>query len=239
MHPRKKAFFQGCKVGLPVAFGYFSISVTFGVLAVQNGLTALESTAMSIWVFAGASQFIAVSLIASAGWMEIVLATFILNLRHLLMSTTLARSIKTSTWKAAILSFGITDETFVVSTIGKKDKLIEGSYFAGIALVSYSSWVIGTLIGALFGDFIPTSITSSMGIALYAMFIALLTPAIKESKQKTIIAGTSAILCTLFYFLFPQLSYGWAVIFSTIGAATLGLFLPTIELQQPKEGEAA
>jgi 4-azaleucine resistance transporter AzlC len=223
---KKQAFILGCKDGWPIAFGYFSISVTFGVLAAQGGLSTSEATAMSIWVFAGASQFIALSLLsASAGWIEIVLATFVLNLRHLLMSTTLARRVSTTKVKAAILSFGITDETFVVATIGEQSKEIQGSYFAGIAIIAYSSWISGTLVGGLFGEFIPTSLTNSMGIALYAMFIALLVPAIKHSMQKAVVAGAGASLCTLLYFLLPELSYGWAVVISTIFASTIGLFL--------------
>lgn len=224
---RKKAFLLGCKAGFPIAFGYFSISITFGVLAVQSGLHSLEATAMSIFVFAGASQFIAISLVASAGWLEIILATFILNLRHLLMSTTIARSIKTTRLKAAILSFGLTDETFVVATIGKEKEKIEESYFLGIALTAYLSWVLGTFIGGSFGDFIPASLTNSMGIALYAMFIALLTPAIKQSLQKALVAASSAILCTLIYYLLNDtISYGWAVVISTIFGASIGLFFP-------------
>lgn len=230
MLTRKKAFLLGCKHGWPIAFGYFSVSVTFGVLASQSGLSPFEATSMSIWVFAGASQFIALSLLsASASWVEVVLATLVLNLRHLLMSTTLARRMSTTKPKAAILSFGITDETFVVATLSKQDKTIQGSYFAGVALTAYSSWISGTLVGSLFGEYIPSAVTDSLGIALFAMFIALLTPAIKHSWQKATVAASSAFLCSLFYFLLPQLSFGWAVVISTIFASGLGLFFPREE----------
>ena len=228
---------QGCKHGWPIAFGYFSISVTFGVLAAQQGVSVLEATAMSVFVYAGASQFIALSLIPTAGLIEIILATFILNLRHLLMSTTLARNIKTSNWKAAVLSFGITDETFVLSTIENESKRMQGSYFAGVALIAYCSWVSGTVVGGLFGEFIPASITNSMEIALYAMFISLLTPAIKQSWQKAAVALASAGLCTLLYFLAEGLPYGWAVVISTIFGASLGLFLPMGQRQDSLEKE--
>jgi 4-azaleucine resistance transporter AzlC len=233
---RKRAFLLGCKHGWPIAFGYFSISVTFGVLASQSGLTPFEATSMSIWVFAGASQFIALSLLAaSASWVEVILATLVLNLRHLLMSTTLARRMNTTKPKAAILSFGITDETFVVATLSKHSKTIQGSYFAGVALTAYSSWVSGTLVGSLFGEYIPSSVTNSLGIALFAMFIALLTPAIKHSWQKASVAASSALLCSLFYFLLPQLSFGWAVVISTIFASALGLLFPNEELNLEEE----
>jgi 4-azaleucine resistance transporter AzlC len=228
MLEKKEAFLLGVKHGWPIAFGYFFISITFGVLAVQGDLmSAFEATLMSIWVFAGASQFISLSLLPTAGWIEIVIATFILNLRHLLMSTTLARKIKTSKPKAAILAFGITDETFVVSTIGKEKEGIQGSYFAGVAITAYSGWILGTAIGGIFSAVIPTSITNSMGIGLYAMFIALLTPTIKKSLQKALVAGASAVMCSFIYFFIESMSYGWAVVISTIFASTLGLFLPS------------
>lgn len=227
MKSKSQTFFAGCKAGLPIAIGYLSISITFGVLSTAAGLHVFEATAMSALVYAGASQFIAVSLLGTTGWLEVVFATFVLNLRHLLMSTTLALRLDTSRSKATFLSFGITDETFVVSTVGHQSGRLQGSYFAGIAGIAYLSWVSGTVIGALFGTFIPQSIASSLGIALYAMFIALLTPAIKASSRNLLIATSSAGLCTLLYYLTPQLSQGWAIVISTMFAASLGtLFSP-------------
>ncbi|GAA0370085.1 AzlC family ABC transporter permease [Bacillus horti] len=221
----KKAFSNGCRDGLPIALGYIPISITFGVLSVAVGLHPVEATAMSAFVFAGASQFIALSLWTTAGWVEIVLTTFVLNLRHLLMSTSLSRRLNTSRWKASLLSFGITDETFVVTSLKHEGKTIKASYLLGINLVVYLSWVIGTITGGLFGELFPREIINSMGIALYAMFIALLTPAIKESNKKLVIASSSAGLCTILYFLFPGLSQGIAIVLSTIFAATLGVLL--------------
>lgn len=225
MGTKRAAFLSGCKHAFPIALGYFSISITFGILSVSTGLQAFEATTMSALVYAGASQFIAISLMGVANWIEIVLATFVLNLRHLLMSTTLARTLKTSKWKAALLSFGITDETFVLATVGQGQeqdaKELKGSYFAGIVITSYLSWVTGTAVGALFGSFIPEALTSSMGIGLYAMYIALLTPAIKSSKKNLWIAASSASVCTLLFFQVPQLSQGWAIVISTMLVATI------------------
>lgn len=220
----QNAFIKGCIHAWPVALGYFSISVTFGLLAVSTGFSIFEATGMSIFVFAGASQFIAVQLIANmATALEIIMTTFVLNSRHLLMSTSLARKMDTTKPRAALLSFGITDETFALAsfTEGK----LRARFFAGIAVTAYSSWILGTLIGALFGELIPETITASLGIALYAMFIALLIPALRKEKQKISIAILSAAICTAFYYVFPDLSQGWAIIAATLIAATVGLII--------------
>lgn len=229
----QNAFIKGCVHAWPVALGYFSISVTFGLLAVSTGLSVFEATGMSIFVFAGASQFIAVQLIANmATFLEIIITTFVLNSRHLLMSTSLARKIETTKPRAALLSFGITDETFALAsfTEGK----LRAQFFAGIALTAYSSWILGTFVGALFGEFIPDRITASLGIALYAMFIALLIPALRKEKEKISIAIISAFICTSLYFLFPDMSQGWGIIIATLTAATIGLFI----VKEKQEGDS-
>lgn len=230
-------FTQGMLKGWPIALGYFSISITFGIVATANGLTSWESTLMSIWVFAGASQFIAIELIAKATAFEIIFTTFVLNLRHLLMSTSLSKRIKSSKSKSALFSFGITDETFAVASMDNEQHNMPGRYFAGIAFIAYCSWILGTMVGSLFGEFIPQSLTNSMGIALYAMFIALLTPAIKYSFLKTFIAASSGGLCTLLYYTVPQLSNGWSIIISTIFASVLGVLIQSN--QQHVEGSNA
>lgn len=237
MSTDKHPFLRGCQQALPIALGYFPISITFGVLAVSNGLSPFEATMMSACVYAGASQFIAINLLSQSTALEIILTTFVINLRHLLMSTALGRRMQISTWKASVLSFGITDETFVMATIGDHSKLIRGAYFAGLALSVYVTWVVGTMVGGLFGEIIPSVFTNSMGIALYAMFISLLTPAIKESLRNAFIAASSALLCTALSFFVPELSTGWAVVISTMFSATLGVKLFEGQQEDEQEGQ--
>lgn len=224
----QRSFKQGCLKGFPIFVGYLPIAITFGVLASSTGLSVYESTAMSIWVYAGASQFIALELIGKGtAAFEIILATFILNLRHLLMSTTVAQRFRGRKLLSGILSFGLTDETFVVATVDDDDKNmskpIPASYFAGIAVMAYSSWVAGTALGTLFADFIPLSITNSMGIALYAMFIGLLVPSIKKSWRIGSIAVISAFIAWICKEL--ALSTGWGIVVATIFASFIGSFM--------------
>lgn len=226
---------KGIKDGFPIAIGYLPIALTFGILAIQSGLDVIEATGMSIWVFAGASQFIAINLLQNhIQIMEIIFTTFILNIRHLLMSTSISRKLNTTTFISSLLSFGITDETFVVASMKKEEKL--GTfYFLGLILTAYSGWVIGTFIGGVFSHVIPTSITTGMSIALYAMFIGLLVPSMKKSWQITFIAVLSGLVSWLIQLAYPNLSSGWSIILATIFATTVGSILPQEKEMKRKE----
>lgn len=240
-YSKAAVFRKGCMAGFPIAIGYIPIAITFGVIAsAQGGLTLWEATFMSLWVYAGASQYISIQLLhAGSSTVEIILATFILNLRHFLMSTTLSHFLRPSRKTGALLSFGITDETFVVATTtegsnaelstfgdsSSNDAIANGAFFrsplffGGIALVSYSSWVLGTAAGILFSNLIPASLQSSMGISLYALFIGLLVPSVRKSVRTAIIAFISAGLA---WMLSQWLAMGWSIVLATIIASTIG-----------------
>jgi 4-azaleucine resistance transporter AzlC len=216
-------FSKGCLAGVSIAIGYFPIAVTFGLIAFQQGqLTLWEATFMSIWVFAGASQYIAVQLIgAGVTAVEIILATFILNLRHFLMSTVLSQQLKPSKLNS-LLAFGLTDETFAVTTMSDAKEKKEPAYFAGIMLTAYFSWIIGTMAGVVFADMIPDALSQSMGIALYAMFIGLLVPSVRKSWR----IGLTALIGALISWIAGMyLSAGWAIVTATLVGATLAMFL--------------
>ena len=220
-------FKSGVKAGIPIALGYLPIAITFGILSVQAGLTPALATGMSIWVFAGASQFIAVNLLQSqVHFFEIILTTFILNLRHLLMSTSLSRRLASNPLISSLLAFGITDETFVVATVDNDQKEIRASFFLGLILTAYFGWVSGTFLGSYFSTIIPANFAVGMSVALYAMFIGLLIPSMKKSWQISFIAVLSGTLSWLFSMMFPDLSSGWTIIIATLVATTVGFLLP-------------
>lgn len=223
-------FRAGVMKGLPIGIGYFAISITFGLIAASIGLDIWSATGMSVFVFAGASQFVALELLAAGtGMAELVITTFILNLRHLLMSTVVAERIEGSRPLAMLLSFGITDETFVVSTVPDKENTapatISPAYLGGIITMAYSCWIGGTIVGSVFGGLIPLSIATSLGVALYAMFIGLLVPSIRRSWRVASIALISAAIAWTLEWgpLPPALDGGWAIIIATIVASALGV----------------
>ncbi|SEO48136.1 4-azaleucine resistance probable transporter AzlC [Amphibacillus marinus] len=219
-------FKQGLVAGVPIMLGYLPIAITYGVLAKQAGLTLLELTSMSVLVYAGAAQFMGTNmLVLGAGVVEIVLATFVLNFRHFVLSLSFMYQSRSfpHRWRA-LLALGLTDETFSVASLKtKQTKEVKGYYFYGaLFLQAYLSWVIGSIIGGIVGNVMPTSISQSLGIALYAMFIALLVPSVTKNLKY----GAVAILAMVLNYTFGHiLQDGWAIVLSTIIASFFGSFL--------------
>ncbi|WP_090763736.1 AzlC family ABC transporter permease [Bacillus sp. OK048] len=213
-------FKKGLQAGISIGIGYFPIALTFGLLAKTTGLSIYESVLMSMIVFAGASQYISLSLIAyGTGIVEIILTTFIVNIRHFLMSTSLnEKSEDDDLSKKMIYSFGITDETF--SVVATKEGTVTTGFMFGVNLVAYSSWVIFTGIGHLIGASLPQTLQESMGVALYAMFIGLLVPSLQKSVKVLYLATLAAIFNSIFT-LGGIIAQGWAIVISTILSAVI------------------
>ncbi|MDZ7844799.1 MAG: AzlC family ABC transporter permease [Anaerolineales bacterium] len=224
----REKIFQGIKAGSPLALGYFPIAVAFGALAVQADLTWVEATLMSILVFAGASQFVGVSmLLAGAGMVQIIMATFFLNLRHLMMSMTLNHQFRSFSAREKIaLSFGITDESFAVLALGgqggDEHQALTPHYTAGLMITAYLGWVSGSAFGAIFAGVIPGEITTAMTAGLYALFIGLLVPPIKKSPVYLTAAGAGMLFNYLAGFF---LESGWSIVLATLCASVLGLLI--------------
>ena len=218
---------KGIATGFPIMLGYLPIALTYGVLAKQSGMTLTELTLMSVFVFAGASQFMGANMIAvGAGAAEIIIATFVLNFRHFVMSLSFMnrlRSVKLK-WKAP-LSLGLTDETFAVSALHPEEsKKEKGAYFyAGLIVTAYFSWVFGSFLGGLLGEIIPEKLSQSMGIALYAMFIGLLVPSVKKELKVGLIAIIAMLINTICIQL--GMSTGWAIVLGTVLGGMSGIHL--------------
>ncbi|WP_058308290.1 AzlC family ABC transporter permease [Gracilibacillus massiliensis] len=217
---------DGFIAGSPIVVGYLPIAIAYGVLAKQAGLSLLELTGMSLFVFAGAAQFMGAGMIGlGVSATEIIIATFVLNLRHFVMSLSFINQIKqyAMKWKF-FLSLGLTDETFSVSSIYKKQVNQKNGYFfyGTIMLASYLSWVFGSFLGGILGDVIPEKLTQSMGVALYAMFIGLLIPSVRKYGRIAIIS-LSAMLIN--YLVSPYIGQGWGIVAGTILGACVGIFV--------------
>ncbi|ARK22515.1 branched-chain amino acid ABC transporter permease [Sporosarcina sp. P17b] len=212
-------FFHGLKSGMSIAIGYFPVALTFGLLAKTTGLSILEATAMSLFVYAGAAQYMALSLLATgvAPWL-IVTNTFIVNIRHFLMTAALSEKVEPAPkWKKAIYAFGITDETFSVLAT-QKNRQITTAFAFGVALIAYSSWVIFTAVGHVIGANLPQFLQKAMSVALYAMFIGLLVPSMKGNRKVVLLAAiAAAIHCALYYS--NLLSTGWSILVATLASA--------------------
>jgi 4-azaleucine resistance transporter AzlC len=213
-------FRQGTQAGLSIAIGYFPIALTFGLLAKSTGLSMMETVLMSLIVFAGASQYIALNLISlGTGVFEIVLTTFIVNIRHFLMSTTLTEKVEEdSLWAKITYAFGLTDETF--SVIATREGKAATGFVFGVIVMAYGSWVIFSGVGHVFGAGLPQTLQESMGVALYAMFVGLLVPSLKGNRKYAFLALVAAAFNSIFT-LGEILSTGWSIVLATLLSALL------------------
>ena len=214
-----EVFLRGTRSAIGLAIGYVPIGITYGVLARTGNLTFIETLAMSLMVFAGASQFIALNLLAAGvGPFQIVFTVFMVNLRHFLMSTSLREKIDCdSRLTEAVFSFGITDETFAVSST--REGKVGAAYMFGLNSVAYLSWTTSSVAGYLIGGELPIILKSSMSIALYALFIGLLVPSIRDNKVVLAVAlGAGGLNSGLRFFLTP----GWSLVIASLIAALAG-----------------
>lgn len=223
------AFINGLKAAVPIAVGYIPIGITFGLLARTAGIPNYITIMMSFIIFAGASQFVGINLMAlGIGFGEIILTTFILNLRHLLMSASLSQKVVPGTSKGilALLSFGVTDETFTVASFREEDQL-RPEFLVGLNLLAFIAWNVGTWLGIFLAAGLPESIKNSMGIALYVMFIGLLVPSCRRSMATMIIALMAMGIHSLLHYLpwSASLSTGLMIVIATIIAALAGAII--------------
>lgn len=215
---------EGIIAAVPIFIGYLPIAMAFGLLAKGMGVSLKDTFLFSAVVYAGASQFMALNLLqAGLASGEIILATLLMNFRHFLMSASLAARLegKKSKW-LPLLAFGVTDESFSVAAT--RNGRLNTPFLAGLQLIPYIGWLIGTLLGYLIGSALPAAIQNSMGIALYAMFIAILLPEIKKSAQAGILAFSAGIIHTMLNSL-KLLPSGWSLIVAITLVAGLGALL--------------
>ena len=214
-----KDFKRGIALGIPIAMGYIPIAMTFGVLSKTAGVGLGEAFLFSSMVYAGASQFMAINMIMlGSGFSQIIIATLLLNLRHFLMSASLSQRMDVRNSRLLpLISFGVTDEAFSMASScqGRIPPLL----FMGIHMTIYTSWVAGTILGYLAGEILPPSLSSSMVVGLYAMFIAILVPQMKSSGKVCFLVFLSGLINTTIKST-EFLSRGWDIV-ATISIVSL------------------
>lgn len=227
---KSSLFFKGVTHGIPICLGYFSVAFAFGIFATSNGLTTAEAMLISMTNVTSAGQLAGVPIIAAGGTLiEMAASQLVINLRYALMSISLSQKLDhtVTPLHRAILAFVNTDEVFAVAssqkgTVGK-------AYMYGLILTPYVGWSAGTLVGAVAGNVLPALLTSSLGIAIYGMFLAIVIPEAKQSRPTALCVLLSIALSCLFYFVPPLSSVpnGFVIIICAVAAsAALALLHP-------------
>ena len=222
----------GLKDGIPIALGYLSVSFSFGILCKKMGLDTLGAILISVTNLTSAGQLAGIGIIAALGSLsEMALTQLIINIRYALMSLSLSQKVDSTfnTVHRLASSFFITDEIYAVAS--SKNGTITPRYMYGLGALPFIGWSTGTALGAVAGDILPAAIVNALGIALYAMFIAIVLPPATEHKGVLLCALISAAISCLITYL-PALSFitgGFAIIICAVVSGIVCALLFPIE----------
>lgn len=221
-------FYQGVKDCVPTLIGYISIGIAMGIVGASSNLSILEVALLSILVYAGAAQFIICALlVAESPISVIVFTTFIVNLRHFLLSMTLAPYFtKYSLMKNIAIGTLLTDESFgvAVNKIVKK-ATFNAKWMNGLNVTAYIFWILSCVLGAIFGKWISNPEILGLDFSLTAMFLALLVLQLENIERSKLKLYLSLIVYVVLLMLVLCLfvpSY-LAILLSTIIVATIGV----------------
>ncbi len=204
---------------IPVLMGYLPLGIAYGILAVESGVPFTAAIFMSIIVFAGSGQFLAVSLLsAHAGYFEIAVSSFLLNLRHFFYGITIMDELKHFGLRKYYIIFGLTDETFALLKTWRGNGKNKESVYFKIALLDHLYWITGSIIGATMASTITFNSTG-IEFALTILFVVLTIELLRQQKNyKTFfIAIVIGILSLIFIppskMLLTSLTAGIIVLF--------------------------
>ena len=230
---RNNDYKDGLRAGIPIALGYFAVSFAFGLLGTEGGLSVFQTVLISALNLTSAGQFAGLTVILAQGSMfELALTQLVINLRYMLMSFSLSQKIekRATIFERLTLSFGITDEIFAVSSAHDGDT--PPAFVYGAMAVSWPGWVGGTLCGAALGSILPQIVLNALSVALYGMFIALITPSAKEQRPVAYVVLGAMAISTLFYLapVLNRVSSGFVIIITTLlTAGVAAVFFPVRE----------
>ncbi len=231
-------FKWGLRDGLPICFGYLSVSFAFGIFATSSGLSLLESVMISIFNLTSAGQLAAVPIIASSGgFLELALTQLVINLRYALMSVSLSQRLGNSVRlrDRFLIAFANTDEVFAVASA--QPTSVGRRYLFGLILTPPIGWTLGTLLGAAAGNILPPVVLSALGIAIYAMFIAIVIPVARVDKKTALCALLSVMLSCAFYFIptLKAIPSGFVIIICAVVASAFFAVIAPVEM--PEQGD--
>lgn len=218
-----KSFVSALRQASPIVLGFLPVGFAYGVLARKTGISIDNTLLMSLIVFAGSAQFIAVGLLAAGGSaVSIIVTTFVVNMRHMLMSAALAPYLqKWSKFQIMVFGFQLTDETFALHStrFGAADNNKCETFM--INSIAHGAWFLGTALGVLSSTLITDIKPMGLDYALPAMFIALMLAQIKDKSHVIVAIGAGVISTALSLGGVDQ----WNVIIATFIGATTGVMI--------------
>lgn len=234
------SFKKGIADGMPICLGYLSVAFAFGIFATEKGLSILQALIVSMTNVTSAGQLAGVPIMVAGGTIaELMLSQFIINLRYALMSVSLSQKLGKSVRMKDrfIISFMMTDEVFGVAS--GNSKRVGRNYLFGLILTPFLGWSLGTLLGAGAGNILPVMVVSVLGIAIYAMFVAIVIPEVKKCRNTLMcVIFAVAIGCILnFVPAFVFIPDGFKVIIAAGVSSGIFAFLKPLEVKGDETNE--
>ena len=224
-------FLQGAKATIPMIIGAIPFGIIFGTLAESSGLSIWGAMAMSLFVYAGSSQFIALGLLATGvGPIIIIATTLVVNLRHLLYATALVDKIShlSHGWRA-LLAFGLTDESFAVVNgryLGHTDTARAHWFFLGSIVAMYSNWQLCTWLGIGLGELFPDMTNWGLDFAMSVTFLGIVIPYLRNKPMWLAVISAAA-----FAMILRDLPHQLGLVIAALSGVCIGYASQQIELR--------
>lgn len=240
----KQWFLRGLRDGAPIGLGYFAVAFALGIKASSAGMTAWQAALMSWLNVTSAGEAAAIALIGvGTSYVELAFTQLVINIRYLLMSCALSQKIApgTSWLHRMLIGYGVTDEIFGIS-MGVEEHL-NPAYSYGAIAVAVPGWTLGTLLGAMMGNILPARANSALGVALYAMFLAIILPPARKSRVIAGVVTVSMVASAALTILVNKLSLTWfsegfRIIFLTVLIAAVAALLFPVREEAKEEVSA-
>lgn len=193
---------------LPVMSGYLVLGAGFGILMKANGFGILWSAAMSVLIYAGSMQYLAVGLLTGgASLVSVAVTTLMINARHLFYGLSMADAYRDAGKRKPYMIFALTDETYSLVCMGDKGN----DLCFLISLLDHFYWILGTVLGALIGELLTIN-TAGIDFALTALFITVAMDQWLQGKDHApaLIGAGASVLCLVLFgpdrFLIPAMA---------------------------------
>ena len=234
----RKEFVSGMRDAIPIALGYLAVSFSLGIMAKKVGLNPFQSFLASLTCNASAGEYAVFSLImVQASYVEVAIMTLIANARYLLMSCALSQKVtaQTSVFHRMAIAYDVTDEIFAISV--SRPGYLNPNYSYGAITLAAPAWAIGTALGCMAGNLMPSRLVSAFGVALYGMFLAIIIPVGRKNKVVLGIVVLSFVLSYLSGVLpgISQVASGTRTIILTVAISAVAALL----FPRPEDEEVA
>lgn len=199
---RTQDFLAGARAIAPLVAAAAPFGLILGANAVRQGISPLDAVIMSMTVFAGGAQFLAVGLWQHpAPWLGLGVAVLLVNLRHVLMSASIVRRMDGfRPWQRALAAFVLTDEGWATSEQHARRAPLTPAYYAGVAAPMYLVWVSSTALGTIAGEAIPDPARFGLDFAFPAVFLCMVTGFARSWRAAPVVLASAATALLVHHF---------------------------------------